>query len=52
VPGDALAEISRLRGRHLYFLDDPLLGARRFARALWGDDGKKGKDDGKKERSL
>jgi radical SAM superfamily enzyme YgiQ (UPF0313 family) len=32
---DALAEISRLPGRHLYFLDDHLLGDRRFARALF-----------------
>ncbi|MFN7963644.1 MAG: radical SAM protein [Thermoanaerobaculia bacterium] len=31
----ALAEISRLPGRHLYFLDDHLLGDRRFARALF-----------------
>ena len=29
---DALAEIERLPGRHLYFLDDHLLGDRRFAR--------------------
>src|SRR6185437_16101482 len=28
---DALAEIARLRGRHLYFLDDHLLGHARFA---------------------
>jgi radical SAM superfamily enzyme YgiQ (UPF0313 family) len=28
---DALAEIARLPGRHLYFLDDHLLGDRRFA---------------------
>ena len=28
---DALAEIERLPGRHLYFLDDHLLGDRRFA---------------------
>ena len=33
---DALAEISRLPGRHLYFLDDHLLGHRRFAAALFG----------------
>ncbi len=32
---DALAEIARLPGRHLYFLDDHLLGDRRFARALF-----------------
>jgi radical SAM superfamily enzyme YgiQ (UPF0313 family) len=32
---DALAEISRLPGRHLYFLDDHLLGDRRFAQALF-----------------
>jgi len=32
---DALAEISRLPGRHLYFLDDHLLGNPRFARALF-----------------
>jgi radical SAM superfamily enzyme YgiQ (UPF0313 family) len=32
---DALAEISRLPGRHLYFLDDHLLGDRRFARELF-----------------
>ena len=32
---DALAEISRLPGRHLYFLDDHLLGDRRFAEALF-----------------
>src|SRR5207244_6016793 len=32
---DALAEISRLPGRHLYFLDDHLLGSRRFAGALF-----------------
>jgi radical SAM superfamily enzyme YgiQ (UPF0313 family) len=32
---DALAEIARLRGRHLYFLDDHLLGDRRFAGALF-----------------
>jgi radical SAM superfamily enzyme YgiQ (UPF0313 family) len=31
----ALAEIARLPGRHLYFLDDHLLGDRRFARALF-----------------
>jgi len=32
---DALAEISRLPGRHLYFLDDHLLGDQRFATALF-----------------
>jgi radical SAM superfamily enzyme YgiQ (UPF0313 family) len=32
---DALAEIARLPGRHLYFLDDHLLGDRRFAGALF-----------------
>ena len=32
---DALAEISRLPGRHLYFLDDHLLGNLRFAEALF-----------------
>lgn len=32
---DALAEIERLPGRHLYFLDDHLLGDRRFAAALF-----------------
>ncbi|HEX6802047.1 MAG TPA: radical SAM protein [Terriglobales bacterium] len=32
---DALAEINRLPGRHLYFLDDHLLGDRRFAEALF-----------------
>lgn len=37
---DALAEIARLPGRHLYFLDDHLLGDRRFADALF--DGMKG----------
>lgn len=37
---DALAEIERLPGRHLYFLDDHLLGDRRFAEALF--DGMKG----------
>jgi radical SAM superfamily enzyme YgiQ (UPF0313 family) len=37
---DALSEIARLPGRHLYFLDDHLLGDRRFARALF--DGMKG----------
>ncbi len=36
----ALDEISRLPGRHLYFLDDHLLGDRRFARALF--DGMRG----------
>ena len=37
---DALAEIARLPGRHLYFLDDHLLGDRRFAEALF--DGMRG----------
>jgi len=37
---DALAEIDRLPGRHLYFLDDHLLGDRRFAESLF--DGMKG----------
>jgi radical SAM superfamily enzyme YgiQ (UPF0313 family) len=37
---DALSEISRLPGRHLYFLDDHLLGDRRFAAALF--DGMRG----------
>jgi radical SAM superfamily enzyme YgiQ (UPF0313 family) len=32
----ALAEIDRLPGKHLYFLDDHLLGHKRFARALFG----------------
>jgi radical SAM superfamily enzyme YgiQ (UPF0313 family) len=32
---DAVAEIDRLPGRHLYFLDDHLLGDQRFARALF-----------------
>lgn len=32
---DALAEIDRLPGRHLYFLDDHLFGDARFARALF-----------------
>src|SRR5262245_5496792 len=31
----ALAEIARLPGRHLYFLDDHLFGDRRFATALF-----------------
>jgi radical SAM superfamily enzyme YgiQ (UPF0313 family) len=31
----ALAEINRLPGRHLYFLDDHLLGNRKFARELF-----------------
>ena len=31
----ALAEIERLPGRHVYFLDDHLLGHRRFAEALF-----------------
>jgi radical SAM superfamily enzyme YgiQ (UPF0313 family) len=37
---DALAEIARLPGRHLYFLDDHLLGDPQFARSLF--DGMKG----------
>jgi radical SAM superfamily enzyme YgiQ (UPF0313 family) len=37
---DALAEIERLPGRHLYFLDDHLLGNEKFARSLF--DGLKG----------
>lgn len=37
---DALAEIERLPGRHLYFLDDHLFGNPRFARALF--DGMRG----------
>ena len=32
---DALAEIDRLPGRHLYFLDDHLFGSARFARDLF-----------------
>ena len=32
---EALAEIDRLPGRHLYFLDDHLLGDRRFAESLF-----------------
>lgn len=32
---DALAEIERLPGRHLYFLDDHLLGNARFAESLF-----------------
>ena len=39
---DALAEIDRLPGRHLYFLDDHLLGNVRFATALF--EGMKGMD--------
>jgi len=39
---DALAEMARLPGRHLYFLDDHLFGDRRFARALF--DGMRGMD--------
>ncbi|MCU1267185.1 MAG: Radical family Fe-S protein [Acidobacteria bacterium] len=35
VVDDALAEIARLPGRHLYFLDDHLLGNSRFARDLF-----------------
>ena len=37
---DALAEIARLPGRHLYFLDDHLFGDHRFAAALF--DGMRG----------
>lgn len=37
---DALAEIDRLPGKHLYFLDDHLFGNRRFATALF--DGMRG----------
>jgi radical SAM superfamily enzyme YgiQ (UPF0313 family) len=37
---DALAEIERLPGRHLYFLDDHLFGDPHFARALF--DGMRG----------
>jgi radical SAM superfamily enzyme YgiQ (UPF0313 family) len=37
---DALAEIDRLPGRHLYFLDDHLFGNKRFATALF--DGMRG----------
>lgn len=37
---EALAEIDRLPGRHLYFLDDHLLGNRRFAEGLF--DGMRG----------
>ena len=37
---DALAEIDRLPGRHLYFLDDHLFGNPRFAAALF--DGMRG----------
>ncbi|HKE87569.1 MAG TPA: radical SAM protein, partial [Vicinamibacterales bacterium] len=37
---EALAEIDRLPGRHLYFLDDHLFGDRRFASALF--DGMRG----------
>ena len=39
---DALAEITRLPGHHLYFLDDHLFGSPRFARALF--DGMRGMD--------
>ena len=35
VVDDALAEIERLPGRHLYFLDDHLLGNTRFSRDLF-----------------
>ena len=37
---DALSEIDRLPGRHVYFLDDHLFGDARFARALF--DGMRG----------
>jgi radical SAM superfamily enzyme YgiQ (UPF0313 family) len=37
---DALGEIARLPGRHLYFLDDHLFGNKRFASALF--DGMRG----------
>jgi radical SAM superfamily enzyme YgiQ (UPF0313 family) len=37
---DALAEIDRLPGKHMYFLDDHLLGNQRFANSLF--DGMKG----------
>src|SRR3954469_7858476 len=37
---DALSEIARLPGRHVYFLDNHLLGNRRFATALF--DGMRG----------
>lgn len=37
---EALAEIERLSGKHLYFLDDHLLGDRRFAEGLF--DGMRG----------
>ncbi|ANU08034.1 B12-binding domain-containing radical SAM protein [Paraurantiacibacter namhicola] len=37
---EALAEIERLPGRHLYFLDDHILGNRRFAEGLF--DGMRG----------
>lgn len=37
---DALAEIDRLPGKHLYFLDDHLFGDPRFARAMF--DGMRG----------
>ena len=39
---EALAEIERLPGRHLYFLDDHLLADREFARSLF--DGMRGMD--------
>jgi radical SAM superfamily enzyme YgiQ (UPF0313 family) len=35
VVDDALAEIDRLPGKHLYFLDDHLLGNQKFAEALF-----------------
>lgn len=34
---DAIAEIARLPGRHLYFLDDHLLGDRHFAETLFAE---------------
>lgn len=40
IADEALAEIERLPGRHLYFLDDHLLGNTKFASALF--DGMKG----------
>jgi radical SAM superfamily enzyme YgiQ (UPF0313 family) len=39
---DALSEIARLPGRHLYFLDDHLLGDARFSASLF--DGMRGMD--------
>lgn len=40
---DALAEIDRLPGRHLYFLDDHLFGNPRFARELFAGMGGMGR---------